>query len=153
VIKIKNKNIFYSVIFLILLTSGLSIGLFFTSPIPIQYTEEYNHPNSSADEFTIITPETKTYTEPMSGYYPATHGFESDGAGDDPLFCTVEEIGGEVNVVDSIGGHNKVVAVIDNSAHLRFLKVMELMNFGSEQQTHRIFKDFVSILDLLSIQM
>ncbi|MHA1478666.1 MAG: LamG-like jellyroll fold domain-containing protein, partial [Promethearchaeota archaeon] len=98
------------------MTSGLSIGLFFTSPIPIQYTEEYNHPNSSADEFTIITPETKTYTEPMSGYYPATHGFESDGAGDDPLFCTVEEIGGEVNVVDSIGGHNKVVAVIDNSA-------------------------------------
>ena len=63
----------------------------------------------------IVTPENKTYTESMSGYYPATYGFESDTAGENPLFCPVEEIGGEVNVVDNVNGHNKVVAVIDNS--------------------------------------
>lgn len=63
----------------------------------------------------IITPENKTYLSPMSGYYPATLGFEHDLEGENPLNCIVEEIGGEINIVDNVDGHNKVVAVDDTS--------------------------------------
>ena len=35
-------------------------------------------PKTSAGEITIVTPENKTYTEPMNGYYPATYGFENE---------------------------------------------------------------------------
>lgn len=82
--------------------------------IQLQDANNSISPKTNAGEISIVTPENKTYYEPMSGYYPATLGFESDNAGDDPLLCNVEETGGEINVVDSIDGHNKVVAVIDN---------------------------------------
>ena len=39
---------------------------------------------TSASEITIVTPENKTYTEPDSGYFPATYGFENDLDGSNP---------------------------------------------------------------------
>ncbi|MFX1497557.1 MAG: hypothetical protein ACFFBH_08535 [Promethearchaeota archaeon] len=80
------------------------------------YSNGYNIPNLNANEIVIITPENKAYISPMSGYYPATLGFECDLEGANPLNCIVEEIGGEVNVLDHIDGHNKVVAINDTSS-------------------------------------
>ncbi|MFX0006167.1 MAG: hypothetical protein ACFFAV_05495 [Candidatus Hermodarchaeota archaeon] len=64
----------------------------------------------------IITPENITYTEPMSGYYPATYGFEDSGNGENPQGWTVVDIGGQVSIEANIGGHNKIVDIYKTSA-------------------------------------
>ena len=74
--KIKNKKLIYSVLILLALTLGFSIGFF--SPTIDNDSESNTRPNASAGEITIVTPENKTYTEPNSGYFPATYGFEND---------------------------------------------------------------------------
>ena len=66
------------------------------------------------NEINIITPEYKTYTKPMSGYYPATYGFENDGDGDDPEGWIIEEeFAGNIEVVSEIVGHKKVLKIPD----------------------------------------
>ena len=60
-------------------------------------------------EITLITPESKLYTEPMSSYYPATFGFESDEIGDDPDDWSVDNVGGTVQIISSYSGHSNVV--------------------------------------------
>jgi len=74
-------------------------------------------PKPSAVNIDIITPENKTYTEPMSGYYPGTFGFENDlnGAipsGWDATLCTG---GCTALVVTEHDGHNNVVRLNDNT--------------------------------------
>lgn len=60
----------------------------------------------SDEEITIITPENKTYSGSMNGYYPATFGFENalDGT-DDPSWVDGQ---GSSEVISSLGDHNKV---------------------------------------------
>lgn len=116
VIKIKNKNKVYSVLFLLLLTCGFSFGMFFSSSIPIQGTQQVENPKSSAGEITIITPENKTYTEPDSGYYPATYGFENEQNGANPLGWELSGGGGSCNVLSSKGNHSKVMEFHDISS-------------------------------------
>lgn len=69
----------------------------------------------SAGEITIITPENKTYSNAMSGYYPSTYGFENDEIGSNPYDFNVWEGGGPVNVINSLEEHNKVVEIYDIS--------------------------------------
>jgi len=64
-------------------------------------------------EITIITPESKLYTEPMSGYYPATFGFESDEIGDDFDDWSVDNFGGNVQIISSYLGHSNVVELYE----------------------------------------
>ena len=71
--------------------------------------------HTSAGEITLNSPNNTTYTEPMSGYYPGTYGFESDEIGTDPAGWTVDEVGGTVGIIDSIQDHNKVIEVHDTS--------------------------------------
>lgn len=73
------------------------------------FTAQYNleTPKSSAGEITIITPENKTYIEPMSGFYPATYGFENDD--NHPTGWITYEGGGTVNVINEVGNHKKVL--------------------------------------------
>jgi len=66
--------------------------------------------------FNIVTPKNKTYTKPMTGYYPATYGFENDQVGNNPDKWTVDESGGTVNVISNLGGHEKVVEIHDTSS-------------------------------------
>lgn len=76
-----------------------------------------NLPKTSAGEITIITPENKTYTEPMSGYYPATYGFENDLVGNNPYEWTVAEQGLQtVEVISSLDGHNNVLEIFDTES-------------------------------------
>ncbi|MFX1343460.1 MAG: hypothetical protein ACFFAI_00015 [Promethearchaeota archaeon] len=65
----------------------------------------------SASEINIITPENKTYTEPMNGFYPATYGFENDENGivpaewvdskEDPLMIN--------EIITELDGHKKIL--------------------------------------------
>lgn len=72
--------------------------------------------NYSGDaELTIVTPESKLYTEPMSGYYSATFGFENDEIGDDPTDWYTEEAGGTVQILNTYSGHSKVVELHETS--------------------------------------
>lgn len=65
----------------------------------------FDSPKSSDLEITIKTPENITYTESMSGYYPALYGFENDDDGADPAEWDVFEGAGYVNVKDALGEH------------------------------------------------
>ena len=70
----------------------------------------------SNSEISINTPENKTYTEGMLGYFPATYGFENDQNGELPygwLFSDYD--GGSFIEVDGTkDGHNKVLEVRKN---------------------------------------
>ena len=69
-------------------------------------------PRASAGEITIITPENKTYTEPMSGYYPGTFGFENDLNGAIPFnWIDTSSPPCYAKIINDIGGHNKVMEV------------------------------------------
>ncbi len=73
---------------------------------------------TSDGEITIITPENITYTGPMTGYFPATYGFESDSDGVFPSSLT--NIGTySISVISSRNGHNKVVWFDDNGYSYR----------------------------------
>ncbi len=66
----------------------------------------------------IITPEDKTYDEPMGGYYPATYGFESDDNNDIPEEWSswVSMGNAQAKVISTKDGHNKVVELNDITA-------------------------------------
>ncbi|MHA2183321.1 MAG: hypothetical protein ACXAAH_18030, partial [Promethearchaeota archaeon] len=69
----------------------------------------------SVKPISIITPENITYTSPMSGYYPATFGFENDIIGSNPSNWTLYGSGGTVNVISDIGGHYNSLEFHDTS--------------------------------------
>ena len=110
------KNRFISSVFLVLIILS-SAGVFF--PIKNSSFEpisEWNDGlNLSDDELVINTPENKTYIEPMSGYYPATYGFENDEDGSFPMGWIDDSVGAssEVIVESEMAGHKKVVHYSD----------------------------------------
>ncbi len=78
--------------------------------------QQIKQPKSSASEINITTPENSTYTGPMSGYYPATYGFENDQIGADPYGWTVSESAStSCNVIATKDNHKNVVEFWDNS--------------------------------------
>ena len=110
----KNRYTFCLILTLIILSS---VGVFF--PInnsSFEPISEWNDGlNLSADELVINTPENKTYIEPMSGYYPATYGFENDIDGTSPegwdnptagfsYLKVVSERFGRKNVIEAYDG-------------------------------------------------
>ncbi|MFX1323348.1 MAG: hypothetical protein ACFE8N_00210 [Promethearchaeota archaeon] len=80
----------------------------------------------------IISPVNTLYSEPMSGYYPATYGFENDAIGSDPEEWTVYEVGGTINVISALGNHNNVVEVHSTSAdHARLTNLFPATTTGT----------------------
>ncbi|MFX1571889.1 MAG: OmpL47-type beta-barrel domain-containing protein [Promethearchaeota archaeon] len=67
----------------------------------------------------IVTPENKTYTGPMNGYYPATYGFENDISGSFPTGWSVLETGGTAKIISELDGHNKIIELHDTSDSLK----------------------------------
>ena len=67
--------------------------------------------NYELPDIFIFSPENKTYTEPMNGYYPATEGFESDKIGDIPKGWQQFIINGGANisVISEFENHKKVM--------------------------------------------
>jgi hypothetical protein len=114
--KFTNKK--YSMLFLLFLICALSLVMLTPSPIVIQNIKDINNPKSSTSEITLITPENKTYTEPASGHYPATYGFENDIDGSIPHnWNDFSGAGCSVEVVDEIFDHKKVVKLNDSSGN------------------------------------
>jgi len=83
--------------------------------------------NSNIRYFTIqsifiLTPENKTYNEPMEGYYPATFGFESDSPGEegtDINFINRYESDHSlayVKIIDAMNDHKNVMQLYDGTS-------------------------------------
>jgi len=76
-------------------------------------------PKTNANEITIFTPENKTYTQPMNGYYPATYGFENEedsDIGTEVAFITrynSDHSEAYARIEDNINGRNKVLKFYD----------------------------------------
>ena len=69
----------------------------------------------SVQDITIISPENITYTNPMSGYYPATLGFENIEDGAAPEVFEDISISGScsVSIYDQIANHQKIARIYD----------------------------------------
>ncbi|MFX0187987.1 MAG: hypothetical protein ACFE8A_09640 [Candidatus Hodarchaeota archaeon] len=65
------------------------------------------------NEIIIISPEEKAYTEPMSGYYPATYSFDEQEAGTNGT--DIDFIDADINnmasIVSEIDGHKNVLEI------------------------------------------
>ncbi len=87
---------------------------------PEKTFKKYN-PKFSGLQINITSPENKTYTEPMSGYYPATYGFENetDGtSGTDIDFVDdyhVHPPNTWAKIVTEFNGHKKVLECYDHN--------------------------------------
>lgn len=78
----------------------------------------------------IITPENKTYFQPMSGYYPATIGLENDAVGELPSFIDQYKLdGGTIRVIEEIDGHKKVVELSDTS-YTEYLSIADNFSYS-----------------------
>jgi len=94
-----------------------SISFFFPDKIDGSYFNE-DGLNSSSNGITIYTPENKTYTKKMSGYYPATYGFENDESWEEPQDWIIVYPYHPIRYVlvkDDFDGHNKVLDFWCNS--------------------------------------
>jgi len=78
-------------------------------------SNSFKLPKTSGTQINITTPENKTYYEPMSGYYPATFGFEFDEDETLPYGWTEGSMASPsyLKVVDQIDGHSKVLEFYD----------------------------------------
>ena len=111
----KKSRIF---LLIILVTSVFSITLFSNSLIIDSTLENVNDTpidlynlRGSGPQINITTPENKTYTKPMSGYYPGTFSFDDVLNGQDhPSW-----IGADGDINDEVDNHKKVYEIIDNS--------------------------------------
>ncbi|KKL59641.1 hypothetical protein LCGC14_2213290 [marine sediment metagenome] len=95
-----------------------------------------NIPRTSANEIIVITPENKIYSEPMSGYYPATYGFENEvngTGGTDITFVDYDGSSGAgyLSIVPKIGNHEKVLKSNDGGGTGNFANLNN--NFSSIQ--------------------
>jgi len=115
----KRIKLNYLMIFFQLLILISAITLVF--PITLQeskiYASETDSLSMSANEITIITPENKTYSNPISDYYPGVYGFENDAPNSNPFgWNTTEAPSTSVNVINEIDNHKRVVHLTDNNA-------------------------------------
>lgn len=74
-----------------------------------------NFPKSSDGEINIITPENRTYTHPDTGYFLATHGFESGNVDTIPAGWTAWPRSAHVSVKSELGNHKRVLEFYDPS--------------------------------------
>ncbi|MFX1344046.1 MAG: hypothetical protein ACFFAI_02980 [Promethearchaeota archaeon] len=64
----------------------------------------------------IFTPEERRYNEPMSGFYPASYGFENESNGNQPSGWMVDataKLAGTARILDFHNTHRKVVELCD----------------------------------------
>ncbi|GAH16965.1 unnamed protein product, partial [marine sediment metagenome] len=84
--------------------------------------------NYELSEFVIISPEDKAYTEPMSGYYPATYGFENDDIGSDPKGWVIDKENPIAEVISELDGHN---IHFDQALDIHLLYVQNQSEYGT----------------------
>ncbi|TFF87924.1 MAG: hypothetical protein EU548_09580 [Promethearchaeota archaeon] len=117
------------------------IGAFFFSQTSIIYTNNDKErdislknyrPKSSGTMINITTPENKTYIGPMSGYYPATYGFENDADGTVPIGWDDYSAGTTTSLIESdpLDGHKNYIKMNDNDG----TAICEIRNSFSSQE-------------------
>ncbi len=109
------KLIFFLIVFSLFSSNFINYKTNLENKFKINYREN-DFLKSSDNEILIITPENKTYTGPMSGYYPATYGFENDIIGYNPSEWQVNENppSYDIEVVKEKNSHKQVVHIDDN---------------------------------------
>ncbi|MFX1453891.1 MAG: hypothetical protein ACFFDB_00815 [Promethearchaeota archaeon] len=94
-------------------------------PWPYELVVKSLTPSNGISPINLITPENKTYIEPMYGYYPATYGFENEPEGTKGTALTfLDEYFGQspaaytdIKVGDGpVAGHSKYISVSDSQA-------------------------------------
>jgi len=130
---------------LTILIGILFIGVFTSFPIiNINISDQEEEMKLSAGEITIVTPENKTYTGPMSGYYPGTFGFENESIGDSPQgWNEFSEANRETSIIESFNGHKNVFRLYDNAASASLTSV----NWFSPQ-THGTIEYWLATSDI-----
>ena len=118
-----------------------TIQVFGNSSVGTIYESDIRH--FTIGGINIITPENKTYTDPMSGYYPATYGFENDHDGSAPQNWIVNIIGagnpGSVQILEELGEHKKVMRLDgENSGINADWKTQAIINFDNIQTSGSI---------------
>ncbi|MFX1593172.1 MAG: hypothetical protein ACFFB6_01015 [Promethearchaeota archaeon] len=95
-------------------------------------TRHYPHniKNSATNDIIIIkSPEDKTYTTPMAGYYPATYGFENDEINNIPdEWENASNPNTDVKVVNGTGGHNKILYCYSSSSGSSYINLNNYPN-------------------------
>jgi len=82
----------------------------------LEIREETNL-RTAAPPIVLLSPEDKIYAGPMSGYYPATYGFENDKVGAVPADWTCSnQVDNWANIIPEIDGHSHVLAHYDNTS-------------------------------------
>ncbi len=89
---IKKSLVFLSVILLFSLTNYIAFYGISENLIETPYQEE-NLPQLNNQNINIITPENRTYSKPMGGYYPASDSFEHDPVGEKPSLWGLKKVG------------------------------------------------------------
>ncbi|MFX0007165.1 MAG: hypothetical protein ACFFA7_06425 [Promethearchaeota archaeon] len=122
---------------ILLLTSVISIFLFSTSVLinnnmKILYDNSINVNDlrSSDPDITIITPENRSYSHPMNGYYPATFGFEDEVDGTSRT---------DIRYVDNTNAiqSNCYVDIQNNyQGHIKVLRVYDGNTAGNAEAQH-----------------
>ena len=135
-----NKTILGNVTFPMPSLGGHSVQIFGNSTFGTMYQSNKVFFTTSSFPINLLSPENKTYTRPMDGYYPATYGFENDISDSDPSDFTVWEGGGAVLVRDPYMGHKKVVQIYDTSA----ADYAGIHNIFDSSQTNGTIEAFVS---------
>lgn len=116
IMKNLNRKFTIFIIFTIIssINTGVSSYLGYCMTPYIRDSIKLDNLNPSASEITILTPENTTYYEPMSGYYPATYGFENDTIGAEPSGLDIEiNTSCSIQVVEEIAGHKNVLEIHD----------------------------------------
>jgi hypothetical protein len=97
-----------------------TIQVFGNDSFGTNYSSEIRYFTVDYHPLKIITPENKTYTEPMSGYYPATYGFENDDNGVFPFGWIDDSFGSAlVTIEEEKSGHKKVIKSYDPAGSSR----------------------------------
>lgn len=116
----KNRSYLKLLVIVLLIMLGnlnflLSSSNFINSPSNYSNFGNFNLPKTNAGEITIITPENVTYTKAMSGYYPATYGYENDLLGTIPRDWLDESVYSScsISVYNQKDDHMNVVRIYD----------------------------------------
>ena len=112
----KNKNLRIFAVFLLVMSSIIftinvsSITFYSLKKQPREINTQRIKNSATNDTIIIQSPEDKTYTVPMAGYYPATYGFENDEdeSSPDDWINTCQQYS-YAKIISELGGHNKVL--------------------------------------------
>lgn len=90
-----------------------SIQIFENDSMGMIYSSDIRH-FSVKDPILFLTPENKTYSEPMRGQYPATYGFECDENGGQPKGWIIQHNAGKIEVISELNNSKKILRLYDN---------------------------------------